>query len=130
MFNVIEKEVQWRGDQGFPKGFDTMRKHKPIVAVGAEEPLGGQMMMADYFRLFLHRWKESSKSSLIIDRWYRRLRRSPSYGTMTLINSLDHLLICLEAPTSHQPIGNLVPSLRCPTTCNATLVYCRQRRSH
>ena len=53
MFNVIEKELQWRTDQGFPEGFGTMRKCKPIVAVGAKEPLGGQTMMADYYRSFL-----------------------------------------------------------------------------
>lgn len=53
MFNVIEKEMQWRKDQGFPEGFDTMRKCKPIVAVGAKKPLGGQTMMADYYRSFL-----------------------------------------------------------------------------
>ncbi|KAL9138628.1 MAG: hypothetical protein Q9175_000137 [Cornicularia normoerica] len=49
MFNVIEKEMQWRKDQGLPERFDTMRKCKPVVAVGAKEPLGGQTMMADYY---------------------------------------------------------------------------------
>ena len=53
MFNVIEKEMQWRKDQDLPEGFDTMRKCKPLVAVGATEPLDGQTMMADYYRLFL-----------------------------------------------------------------------------
>lgn len=52
MFNVAEKEMQWRKDQGLPESFDTMRKRKPIVAVGAKEPLGGQTMMADYYRSF------------------------------------------------------------------------------
>ena len=53
MFNVIEKEMQWRENQGLPKGFDTMRKCKPVVAVGAKEPLNGQTMLADYYRSFL-----------------------------------------------------------------------------
>ena len=53
MFNVIEKEMNWRRDQGLPEGFDTMRKFKPVVAVGASEPLGGQTMMADYYRSFV-----------------------------------------------------------------------------
>lgn len=50
MFSVIEKEMQWREDQGLPKGFGTMRKCKPIVAVGAKEPLSGQTLLADYYR--------------------------------------------------------------------------------
>lgn len=53
MFKVLEKEMRWRKDRGQPEGFDTMRNHKPIVAVGAEEPLGGQTMLADYYRSFL-----------------------------------------------------------------------------
>ena len=53
MFNVIDKEMQWREKQGLPKGFDTMRKCKPIVAVGAKGPLNGQTMLADYYRLLL-----------------------------------------------------------------------------
>lgn len=53
MFSVIEKEMQWREDQGLPKGFDTMRICKPIVAVGAKEPLSGQTLLADYYRSFL-----------------------------------------------------------------------------
>lgn len=52
MFNVIEKEMQWRKDQSLPEGFETLRKCKPVVAVGAKAPLGGQTMMADYYRLF------------------------------------------------------------------------------
>ena len=53
MFSVIEKEMQWRKDQSLPEGFETLRKCKPVVAVGAREPLDGQTMMADYYRLFL-----------------------------------------------------------------------------
>ena len=49
--------MQWRENQGLPKGFDTMRKCKPIVAVGAKEPLNGQTMLADYYRLLLPWWK-------------------------------------------------------------------------
>ena len=63
MFNVIEKEMQWRENQGLSKGFDTMRKCKPIVAVGAEEPLNGQTMLADYYRSFLPRWKFSKMTT-------------------------------------------------------------------
>ena len=51
MFNVIEKEMAWRREHGLPEGFETLRKCKPIVAVGAKEPLGGQSLMADYFRM-------------------------------------------------------------------------------
>ena len=72
MFSVIEKEMQWREDRGLPKGFDTMRRCKPIVAVGAKEPLGGQMLMADYYRSFLPN-QMAQMPLLTVDRWYGRL---------------------------------------------------------
>ncbi|KAF2145647.1 uncharacterized protein K452DRAFT_324563 [Aplosporella prunicola CBS 121167] len=49
LFHWIDKEIAWRRENGLPEGFDTLRARKPIVAVGAEEPLADQMMMADYF---------------------------------------------------------------------------------
>ena len=51
MFHVIEKEMKWRKDQGMEEGFEALKKCKPIVTVGAREPLGGEGMMADYFRM-------------------------------------------------------------------------------
>ena len=50
MFHVIEKEIRWRSDNGRPQGFESLRKFKPLVAVGAETPLADQIVMADYFR--------------------------------------------------------------------------------
>ena len=50
MFHVIEKELRWRDDNGRAPGFESLRKFKPIVAVGAEKPLADQIVMADYFR--------------------------------------------------------------------------------
>ncbi|KAK8251954.1 Inosine/uridine-preferring nucleoside hydrolase domain-containing protein [Phyllosticta capitalensis] len=49
MFHWIEKEMAWRKERGQPEGFDTLRKTKPFVAVGAQEPLADQIVMADYF---------------------------------------------------------------------------------
>ncbi|KAI9874112.1 MAG: hypothetical protein M1830_010180 [Pleopsidium flavum] len=49
LFHVLEKELEWRRKRGHPEGFETMKTFKPIVAVGAEEPLEDQLMMADYF---------------------------------------------------------------------------------
>ncbi|KAI7305631.1 fungal transcriptional regulatory protein [Hortaea werneckii] len=49
MFYHIEKEIAWRKSQGKPIGFDTIRKTKPVVAVGPEHPLADDMLMADYF---------------------------------------------------------------------------------
>ncbi|KAI7480328.1 fungal transcriptional regulatory protein [Hortaea werneckii] len=49
LFYHIEKEIAWRKSQGKPIGFDTIRKTKPIVAVGPEHPLTDDMLMADYF---------------------------------------------------------------------------------
>lgn len=50
MFHVIEKEIKWRREQGLPEGFEALRSCKPIVAVGAEEPLGDPREIAAYFR--------------------------------------------------------------------------------
>lgn len=33
-----------------PEGFEGLKGRKPIVAMGASEPLAEQKMMADYFR--------------------------------------------------------------------------------
>lgn len=51
MFHVIEKEMQWRKNNNLPEGFEAMKNVKPIVAVGADKPLGDQTMLADYFRM-------------------------------------------------------------------------------
>lgn len=50
MLHIIERETQWRKAQGKPEGFATLRAHKPVIAVGAEQPLDDQRMLADYFR--------------------------------------------------------------------------------
>jgi inosine-uridine nucleoside N-ribohydrolase len=49
LFYHIEKEIKFREKSGLPLGFDTLRKTKPIVAVGPEKPLADQMLMADFF---------------------------------------------------------------------------------
>ncbi|KAH7095855.1 Inosine/uridine-preferring nucleoside hydrolase domain-containing protein [Paraphoma chrysanthemicola] len=49
LFHHIEKERAWRKENGRPVGFETLDVRKPIVAVGAEEPLAEHMMVADFF---------------------------------------------------------------------------------
>ncbi|KAE8145540.1 inosine-uridine preferring nucleoside hydrolase [Aspergillus avenaceus] len=49
MFHILEREMQWRREKGLPEGFGALRKSPPIVAVGAEDPLEDQKMLADYF---------------------------------------------------------------------------------
>ncbi|KAF2813312.1 nucleoside hydrolase [Mytilinidion resinicola] len=49
LFHYIEKEQTWRRENGKPEGFEALKACKPIVAVGAEEPLADQIMLADYF---------------------------------------------------------------------------------
>ncbi|KAI4940224.1 hypothetical protein J4E86_011190 [Alternaria arbusti] len=49
LFHYIEKERAWRKENGRPEGFETLGARKPIVAVGAEEPLAEHMMVADFF---------------------------------------------------------------------------------
>ena len=50
LFHHVDQELEWRGQHGKKLGFETIRASKPIVAVGAEEPLAEQLMMADFFR--------------------------------------------------------------------------------
>ena len=50
LFYHVEKEVAWRQSQGRNLGFDSLRKSKPLVAVGPEHPLADEMLMADFFR--------------------------------------------------------------------------------
>ncbi|KAK2612412.1 hypothetical protein QQS21_001516 [Conoideocrella luteorostrata] len=49
MFHVLEKEMEWRKSVGRPEGFETMKKNKPVVAVGPEHSLEDENLMADYF---------------------------------------------------------------------------------
>lgn len=42
--------MKWRREQGLPEGFEALRSCKPIVAVGAEEPLGDPREIAAYYR--------------------------------------------------------------------------------
>jgi hypothetical protein len=49
LFHYIGKERAWRESQGRSKGFETLDARKPIVAVGATEPLAEHMMVADFF---------------------------------------------------------------------------------
>ncbi|GAM41485.1 hypothetical protein TCE0_042f14642 [Talaromyces pinophilus] len=49
MLHILEREMEWRKKHGRPEGFDTLRAHKPVIAVGAQQPLDDQKMLADYF---------------------------------------------------------------------------------
>ena len=42
--------MQWRNDHGRPEGFRMLKKHKPTIAVGAEGPMNGETLVADYYR--------------------------------------------------------------------------------
>ncbi|ETI22368.1 hypothetical protein G647_06442 [Cladophialophora carrionii CBS 160.54] len=49
IFHILEKELLWRKSQGKPLGFDGITKFKPVVAIGADEPLQDRIESADYF---------------------------------------------------------------------------------
>ncbi|KAK4935542.1 hypothetical protein LTR10_023405 [Elasticomyces elasticus] len=49
IFHILEKELKWREEQGQPIGFEGITKYKPIVAIGADEPLQDTIESADYF---------------------------------------------------------------------------------
>ena len=48
-FQLLEKEIQWRRENGKSEGYEGMTRYKPMVAVGADKPLYEQVLMADYF---------------------------------------------------------------------------------
>lgn len=50
MFHVLELEREWRIKNGKRPGYEALTAHPPIVAVGADQPLEGEKLMADYFR--------------------------------------------------------------------------------
>ncbi|KIW31786.1 uncharacterized protein PV07_03378 [Cladophialophora immunda] len=49
IFHILEKEIAWREQKGKPVGFEGLTKFKPIVAIGADEPLQDRIESADYF---------------------------------------------------------------------------------
>lgn len=50
MFHILEQELQWRRQQGLPEGFGVLKNSKPMIAVGAPEPLEKHKNLQDYFR--------------------------------------------------------------------------------
>ncbi|MCJ1307622.1 hypothetical protein MMC25_001269 [Agyrium rufum] len=49
LFHYVEKEIAWRESIGRSSGFATLRKSKPVVAVGPEYPLADDTLMVDIF---------------------------------------------------------------------------------
>lgn len=49
MFHILEREMQWRREQGLNEGFEALRAYKPVVAVGAEDPLEAQKNVGRLF---------------------------------------------------------------------------------
>ena len=45
--------MKWRQSRGQAPGFGTLTAHKPVLAVGAQEPLEDQKIIADYFRKYI-----------------------------------------------------------------------------
>lgn len=50
LFHVIEKEIEWRKSTGRSEGFEVMKSHKPIVALGADRPLQDEIATAEHIR--------------------------------------------------------------------------------
>ncbi|KAK7890512.1 hypothetical protein LTR67_007720 [Exophiala xenobiotica] len=49
IFHILEKELKWRAEHGKAPGFEGITKYKPLVAIGADEPLQDTIESADYF---------------------------------------------------------------------------------
>lgn len=53
LFKVLDHEMAWRKAQGKAPGFEGLRTHKPIIALGPEHALEDEILMADNFRKLL-----------------------------------------------------------------------------
>lgn len=49
VFHILDREIKWRKSQGLPTGYEGVTAYKPLVAVGANEPLHESTDNADYF---------------------------------------------------------------------------------
>lgn len=49
IFHILEKELKWRRENCKTIGFEGITKFKPLVAIGADEPLQDRIESADYF---------------------------------------------------------------------------------
>lgn len=49
IFHILSQEVAWRKAHNIPVAYEGVTKHKPIVAIGADEPLHDKTDNADYF---------------------------------------------------------------------------------
>ena len=49
IFHILDQEIQWRKANNLPAGFEGVTAYKPIVAIGANEPLQDKGENADYF---------------------------------------------------------------------------------
>ncbi|KAI9845337.1 MAG: hypothetical protein M1837_004959 [Sclerophora amabilis] len=50
-FHIIDRDLEWRRQNGRPEGFESLKNCRPKVAIGAEEPLEEQLVLADYFQM-------------------------------------------------------------------------------
>ncbi|KUI60416.1 hypothetical protein VP1G_07600 [Cytospora mali] len=83
LFHVLEKENAWRKASGKPEGFDALRSGKPIVAVGAEHALQGEVLMADDFHGAdgLHGVHEAHPDLSPTDTWRSLFDRDGTHST-------------------------------------------------
>ena len=50
LFHIIERERAWRIQHKRPEGFPSLARFRPLVAVGAEQPLEEELAIAAYYR--------------------------------------------------------------------------------
>jgi hypothetical protein len=79
-FHVLERELKWRREHGKPAGFDGMTKFKPLVAIGAQEPLLDRVENADYFRESPSSFNVMNIALIFVSRWHRRTWWYPYYS--------------------------------------------------
>jgi hypothetical protein len=79
-FHVLERELKWRREHGKSAGFDGMTKFKPLVAIGAQEPLLDRVENADYFRESPSSFIVTNTALIFTSRWHRRTWWYSYYG--------------------------------------------------
>jgi hypothetical protein len=81
-FHVLERELKWRCEHGKLAGFDGMTKFKPLVAIGAQEPLLDRVENADYFRESPSSFNVTNIALISVSRWHRWTWWYPYYGKL------------------------------------------------
>lgn len=108
VFHILEKELAWRKAHNKHIGFEGITKFKPLVAIGADEPLQDRIESADYFHgIDGLAGTHTSHPHFSPEESWKRLFEEPPPNSLIADKAKDEL--DLEEPT-HSFVPSLVPA--------------------